>query len=155
MFKAENEIRQAEREISDLRKELSKYGDSLNMLRERTELQNRLDDLRKNKASFEGRLKGFEEEQRKIQRDLRSEKFAEADEKHRKKMIEVKTTEMANQDLEKYYKALDGAIMKFHGLKMAEINRIIKEYWIHTYRGHGRLSSSFLTKSKSEPVFLL
>ena len=107
------------------------------MLRERTELQNQLDDLRKNKASFEGRLKGFEDEQRKIQRDLRSEKFAEADEKHRKKMIEVKTTEMANQDLEKYYKALDGAIMKFHGLKMAEINRIIKEYWIHTYRGHG------------------
>eukprot|EP00112_Aurelia_sp_Birch-Aquarium-sp1_P008322 Seg1913.8 transcript_id=Seg1913.8/GoldUCD/mRNA.D3Y31 product="DNA repair protein RAD50" protein_id=Seg1913.8/GoldUCD/D3Y31 len=136
LFKAESEIRQAEREISDLRKELSKYGDSLNMLRERTELQNRLDDLRKNKASFEGRLKGFEDEQRRIQRDLRSEKFAEADDKHRKKMIEVKTTEMANQDLEKYYKALDGAIMKFHGLKMAEINRIIKEYWIHTYRGH-------------------
>ena len=29
------------------------------------------------------------------------------------------------------------AIMKYHGLKMAEINKIIKEYWINTYRGNG------------------
>lgn len=43
---------------------------------------------------------------------------------------------MANADLEKYYKALDRAIMRYHGLKMAEINKIIKEYWINTYKGN-------------------
>ena len=104
---------------------------------QKTNLQGSLNEIRKNKANLEGRLKGFEEEQKRVQRELRSEKFSEADQKHRKKMIEAKTTEMANQDLDKYYKALDGAIMKFHSMKMAEINRIIKEYWIHTYKGHG------------------
>ena len=66
---------------------------------------------------------------------------------------------MASVDLEKYYKALDRyvhftgqncylllinlfcfhcrAIMKYHSLKMAEINKIIKEYWINTYKGGG------------------
>jgi hypothetical protein len=27
--------------------------------------------------------------------------------------------------------------MKYHSLKMAEINKIIKEYWINTYKGNG------------------
>ena len=103
----------------------------------KADLQRKVDERRKSTANLEGRLKGFEEEQRRIQRELRSERFSDADNKHRKKMIEAKTTEMANQDLDKYYKALDGAIMKFHSMKMAEINRIIKEYWIHTYKGHG------------------
>ena len=45
------------------------------------------------------------------------------------------TTERANKDLEKYYKALDRAIMRYHSLKMNEINKIIKELWIKTYKG--------------------
>ena len=27
--------------------------------------------------------------------------------------------------------------MKFHSIKMGEINKIIKEYWINTYKGNG------------------
>ena len=30
--------------------------------------------------------------------------------------------------------------MHYHGLKMADINKIIKEYWINTYKGNGKLS---------------
>ena len=29
--------------------------------------------------------------------------------------------------------------MRYHGLKMAEINKIIKEYWINTYKGNGKI----------------
>ena len=32
------------------------------------------------------------------------------------------------------------AIMRYHGLKMAEINKIIKEYWINTYKGNGKVA---------------
>ena len=31
------------------------------------------------------------------------------------------------------------AIMRYHGLKMTEINKIIKEYWINTYKGNGAI----------------
>ena len=43
-------------------------------------------------------------------------------------------------DLSKYYKALDKAIMKFHKVKMDEINKIIRELWQQTYRGRGHIS---------------
>ncbi|EDO44239.1 predicted protein, partial [Nematostella vectensis] len=83
-----------------------------------------------------GRQKGFEEEIRRFQKDLRSEMYGNAEEKHRQKVIDMKTTKMASGDLEKYYKALNRAIMKYHSIKMAEINKIIKEYWINTYKGN-------------------
>ncbi|XP_065068362.1 DNA repair protein RAD50-like [Rhopilema esculentum] len=136
LFQAEEDMAKIRSELARLRKELSKYGASGLLGTNKVELQRDLDELRNSKASCEGRLKGLEEEQRKMERDLRSEKFACADTNYSKKAIESKTTEMANQDLDKYYKALDGAIMKFHTIKMGEINRILKEYWIHTYKGN-------------------
>eukprot|EP00475_Leptophrys_vorax_P010269 TRINITY_DN16916_c0_g1_i1.p1 TRINITY_DN16916_c0_g1~~TRINITY_DN16916_c0_g1_i1.p1 ORF type:complete len:209 (+),score=50.65 TRINITY_DN16916_c0_g1_i1:66-629(+) len=42
---------------------------------------------------------------------------------------------MANKDLDKYYKALDKALMRFHAMKMEEINKSVKELWQKTYRG--------------------
>ena len=49
--------------------------------------------------------------------------------------LSTQTTERANKDLEKYYKALDRAIMRYHSIKMEEINKIIKELWNKTYKG--------------------
>lgn len=75
---------------------------------------------------------------------------------------------MATTDLEKYYKALDRsvrsiptlssgiiawnpitlrAITRYHKLKMEDINKIIKELWIKTYRGGGEN-----WESDSQPV---
>ena len=50
-------------------------------------------------------------------------------------MLTLQTTEMASKDLVKYYRALDRAITRFHGQKMEEINTIIRELWIKTYKG--------------------
>ncbi|KAJ7780694.1 P-loop containing nucleoside triphosphate hydrolase protein [Mycena maculata] len=44
-------------------------------------------------------------------------------------------SDMANSDLEKYGKALDNAIMKYHGLKMEEVNDTMKHLWNKTYQG--------------------
>ncbi|KAH9480437.1 DNA repair protein RAD50 [Psilocybe cubensis] len=50
-------------------------------------------------------------------------------------LIRVKVSDMANNDLEKYAKALDNAIMKYHGLKMEEVNDTMKHLWNKTYQG--------------------
>ncbi len=42
---------------------------------------------------------------------------------------------MANNDLEKYAKALENAIMRYHAIKMEEINDIIRYLWQKTYQG--------------------
>lgn len=132
----QEEIQNIDKKIAVVKRELRQFGEHQDLVSERQELQQQSDEIRKDKAHYEGRLKGYEDDVRRFQRELRSDMYRNADEKHRQQVIAMKTTEMANADLDKYYKALDRAIMRYHGLKMAEINKIIKEYWINTYKGN-------------------
>ncbi|CAH8554313.1 unnamed protein product [Heterobilharzia americana] len=70
-----------------------------------------------------------------LNRDL-NEKYANADSEYRDMMYQLKTSELACTDLERYYKALDRAIMSYHAVKMADLNKIIRELWRSTYRGN-------------------
>jgi DNA repair protein RAD50 len=54
---------------------------------------------------------------------------------YREAHIKVETTKAAIEDLGRYASALDKAIMKYHTLKMEEINRIIAELWRNAYQG--------------------
>ncbi|KAI9168398.1 DNA repair protein rad50 [Blastocladiella emersonii ATCC 22665] len=62
--------------------------------------------------------------------------YANADAEYKEVRVQVKTSEMAVADLEKYGKALDTAIMKYHTLKMDAINKLIRELWVNTYQGN-------------------
>ena len=89
------------------------------------------------------------------------------DERHRTKMIEHETTTIVVTDLDKYYAALDKALLRvsenesqlsplvqwtfligwscissllffvqqYHGMKISDINKIIRELWTLTYKG--------------------
>lgn len=61
--------------------------------------------------------------------------YKDAAVKYKEAHIKVETTKAAVDDLGRYGGALDKAIMKYHGLKMEEINRIVEELWQRTYRG--------------------
>ncbi|PIN18897.1 DNA repair protein RAD50, ABC-type ATPase/SMC superfamily [Handroanthus impetiginosus] len=67
--------------------------------------------------------------------DLKQAQYKDIDKRYFDQLIQLKTTEMANKDLDRYYKALDKALMRFHTMKMEEINKIIRELWQQTYRG--------------------
>jgi DNA repair protein RAD50 len=54
---------------------------------------------------------------------------------HKEAHIKVETTRAAIDDLGRYATALDQAIMRYHSLKMQEINRIMEELWRKTYQG--------------------
>ncbi len=69
--------------------------------------------------------------------ELHSNKYKNIAQRLKHKLIEHKTTVMANTDLDSYYKALDKALMHYHAIKMKSINETLKEYWRATYRGKG------------------
>uniref|UniRef100_A0A3B4VF84 RAD50 double strand break repair protein n=1 Tax=Seriola dumerili TaxID=41447 RepID=A0A3B4VF84_SERDU len=94
-----------------------------------------LEDLKKNRSIALGRQKGFEEEILHYRKELREDQYDKADERYKNKMIIMRTTELVIKDLDLYYKALDQTIMKFHSMKMDEINKIIRDLWRSTYRG--------------------
>uniref|UniRef100_A0A8C2ZBF5 RAD50 double strand break repair protein n=1 Tax=Cyclopterus lumpus TaxID=8103 RepID=A0A8C2ZBF5_CYCLU len=107
----------------------------LQLRQERREAERKLEELKKNRSIALGRQKGFEEEILHHRKELRDDQFGKADELYKTKMIIMRTTELVIKDLDLYYKALDQTIMKFHSMKMGEINKIIRDLWRSTYRG--------------------
>lgn len=51
------------------------------------------------------------------------------------RIADVGTLEYAVRDLDRYHAALDTALMRYHKLKVAEINATIKDLWGNTYQG--------------------
>ncbi|KAK6474836.1 DNA repair protein RAD50-like [Huso huso] len=126
------------KEVAAKRKELLKEMGEMQVMQlrnERRELDNKVEDYKKNRSLAMGRQKGFEEEIIRFKKELREPQYRDAEEKFRDKMIVMRTTELANKDLDIYYKTLDQAIMKFHSMKMEEINKIVRDLWRSTYRG--------------------
>ncbi|MED6290090.1 DNA repair protein rad50, partial [Characodon lateralis] len=107
----------------------------LQLRQERRDAERKLEELKKNRSIALGRQKGFEEEILQYIKELREEQYDKADERYKNKMITMRTTELVIKDLDLYYKALDQTIMRFHSMKMDEINKIIRDLWRSTYRG--------------------
>ena len=50
-------------------------------------------------------------------------------------LLRFEITNIAVHDLEKYHAAVDKALLRYHSLKIEDINKIIKELWSLTYKG--------------------
>jgi DNA repair protein RAD50 len=97
-------------------------------------LKHRHDQLLGERSQIVGEIKQLEEQIRKLQLQLTTD-YRDIDKKYLDLKYKVTSTELSCEDLEKYSVSLDRAIMKFHAMKMNEINKIIRELWIKTYRG--------------------
>ncbi|KAM0687048.1 DNA repair protein rad50, partial [Conglomerata obtusa] len=50
--------------------------------------------------------------------------------------IEIKTLSLILEDIDKCIKAFDKSIVEFHTYKIEEVNYILKDLWINTYKGN-------------------
>ena len=71
--------------------------------------------------------------------------YRDVEEEYRVASIKHDTTEMAVRDIGKYHAALDKALQRFHSLKIAEINTIIRDLWNLTYKGEDITSIALLS----------
>lgn len=99
------------------------------------EAQTELDGLRAEMAHAQGRLSQQQEEFKRNEQTLRRPPHSTIENEYREQLVKVTTSEVAATDLEMYTKAIDSAIMRFHSLKMAEVNKIMHELWTATYTG--------------------
>ncbi|WPH00593.1 DNA repair protein Rad50 [Acrodontium crateriforme] len=86
------------------------------------------------KATVSGEMKGKDEELKRNMDNYQTS-YANSARKYKEYHIELEATKACVEDLGRYSNALDQAIMKYHSLKMEEINRIIDELWRKTYQG--------------------
>ncbi|KAF9361291.1 DNA repair protein rad50 [Mortierella sp. AD094] len=97
-------------------------------------LSQRQSNLTAEKAGLKGEIRQLQDQRLQYEDELNGE-YKDVVQKYHDNLIGYKTTELALQDLEKYAKALQSAIVEYHSMKMEEINKSIKELWTNTYRG--------------------
>ncbi|KAJ2233045.1 DNA repair protein rad50 [Coemansia sp. RSA 485] len=102
--------------------------------RRREALNSQLSQLTSERAGLQGEVKQLEDQAKRLKQELATD-YKNIDQLYVRQLVQCKTEELANTDLETYSKALDAAIMRYHSLKMQDINKIIRELWINTYQG--------------------
>ena len=71
-----------------------------------------------------------------MERELSEPKLRDAAAKYKEMAVKYQLRVKVAEDLNKYYIALDFAIMKYHKEKMKVVNKIVRELWRNTYRGN-------------------
>jgi DNA repair protein RAD50 len=86
------------------------------------------------KTSVERDMKNKDDQLTELMNEY-TELYKDSADQYREAHIKVETTKAAIEDLGRYAGALDKAIMKYHELKMEEINKNLLELWRSAYQG--------------------
>ncbi|ORX46471.1 hypothetical protein DM01DRAFT_340876 [Hesseltinella vesiculosa] len=86
------------------------------------------------RGGLQGEIRQIQDQLERYKRDLNLD-YRDIESRYNQQFVQVKTNEMAVADLDKYTMALQKAIMRYHTLKMEDLNKIIKDLWMNTYRG--------------------
>ncbi|KAL6185682.1 hypothetical protein ACLB2K_041810 [Fragaria x ananassa] len=133
--KTKAEVRLLTQEVESLEAEILKFGEISKFEAELLKLSQERERLLSELNKFQGTISVYQSNISNHKVDLKQAQYKDIDKRYFDQLIQLKTSEMANKDLDRYYNALDKALMRFHSMKMEEINKIIRELWQQTYRG--------------------
>ena len=91
-------------------------------------------DIMGERSGLLGELRQLEDQAGRLRQELVTD-YPEVAKNYQNQLVRVQAISLGSDDLDKYARALDQAIMKYHALKMDEINDIIREIWQTTYQG--------------------
>lgn len=121
------------KEIAEL-EERNAHDDYERLQSEARTLENQSNRLLAERGSVMGTMKTKDEELGRLLKEWEMD-YKDAKHKFRESHIRVETTKAAIEDLAQCGAAVDKAVMQFHAMKMAEVNRIAGELWQSTYQG--------------------
>ncbi|GMI04065.1 hypothetical protein TrLO_g15735 [Triparma laevis f. longispina] len=128
-------IAQLEKDAEDMAEEISQIAGDDTFQEKFDECAEEISELSDKKNRLEGQRQAMVEQSRQLEKKLNLPEYKGVTDDHRKTMIELETTKIAVQDLEKYHNAVDRALLRYHSIKIEDINKIIKELWSLTYKG--------------------
>ena len=106
-----------------------------NILNEKTRIEKSLKNVTSKFEKLSGMKQVYEAQAKKLVHDLGKPIYQTVDKEFKQTLVTLNSNIMAIDDLDRYYKALDKAIMQYHAMKIEEINKILKELWQSTYKG--------------------
>lgn len=124
--KMDNQIQSLDSTNAQLKKD--EYQESSRNLR------NLLTKLNADYAGKVGEVRQMKDQMRSFKDELVND-YKDIDKVYHEEWIKLQTNMLVSNDIQTYSKALDNAIMKYHSVKMEDINRILGELWRQTYKG--------------------
>lgn len=118
----------AQMNISEAEEQRGKYQE------ESLRLRGEYEKLSAENAGRLGEIKQLQNQITSLTKQLQTD-YKDIDELYQREWIKLQTKTLATDDIDTYSKALDSAIMRYHSLKMEDINRIVDELWKRTYSG--------------------
>ena len=129
----QKELEAVRREIADLEAS-NASGDKTRHDKEGEKWQVERNKLSAEQAGIMGQLKSKDDQLQTLIDEWQND-YKDAANKYKEAHVRVEVTKATVEDLARYAAALDKAIMKFHSLKMEEINHVMQDLWKKTYRG--------------------
>ncbi|KAF4374620.1 hypothetical protein G4B88_004872, partial [Cannabis sativa] len=152
--KTKAEVDELTREIESLEANVLRVGGISTFESELVKLSRERERLLSELNRCRGTMSVYESNISKNKVDLKHSQYKDIDKRYFDQLIQLKTSEMANKDLDRYYNALDKALMRFHTLKMEEINKIIRELWQQTFLCRPVLASLIIRLALAETFCL-
>ncbi|VTZ66232.1 DNA repair protein RAD50, putative [Plasmodium chabaudi chabaudi] len=90
-------------------------------------------DIQIKEGELQGKICLRNEYVEKLKKDIKSGSYENIDNEYKKKLIEICVYKNVIKDLSNFHNSFDQAIIKFHSLKMQEINLSIKNLWRRVY----------------------
>jgi len=129
------EEKEAERQAKEAERVLEQE-DYQEVRRKKNKLNKKYNELNDGINKKSGKLQEMESSLKDTERELKNPKLRDAAQKFRETSTKYEIRKLATEDLNKYYIALDYAIMGYHKEKMKVVNRFIRELWRTVYRGN-------------------
>lgn len=121
--------------VKDVAALLGPSDGATSIARTRDECRSKIGELERARAQNQGSLEMLLHDVNERRGTLAKDKYREIDKRYTSTFVKVQTTEMAIEDIEKYYRALEKAVSSYHAEKVAQINKIVADLWRLTYRG--------------------
>lgn len=134
------EYRNTEQELDSIRQQIEQLDVSNAEVEKETyqaaskKLRDQINELNGQHFGKAGEVKQINDQIQQLQQELNSE-FKDVEKMYHKEWIKLQTNMLVSKDLQTYSLALDNAIMKYHSMKMDQINKILRELWNQTYKG--------------------
>lgn len=127
-----NDLAKVEQEIKDLNVEEAEQMKE-KYLEQTEELNSVIANLNADDAGKLGEIRQIDERIKSLNSKLDND-YKDVEKNYHENWIDLQTHLLISNDIVTYSKSIDNAIMKYHSLKMTEINKILKDSWMRTYK---------------------
>ena len=82
-----------------------------------------------------GKVEELKNNLNRLSTELKNGTYTNIEKKYNKLKLNYIASIQTQKEIENYYEALDQSLLKYHGKRMEEINKLINYYWSMTYKG--------------------